>query len=158
MGEQILIIGVVGGGSCSEGIYQMAEKVGEEIAKRGAYLICGGRGGVMEAACKGAKSAGGITIGILPGSEREQANPWIDIPIVTGLGQARNLIIVKSAQAIISINGKFGTLSEIAFALKEGIPIVGLKSWEISEKIIVVRTPEEAVREVFKRRATRFRN
>lgn len=142
-----MVIGVVGSGSCSERIYEIAEKVGREIAKRGAFLICGGKGGVMEAACKGAKERGGITIGVLPGSDSSQLNRWVDIPIVTGLGQARNLIIIKSSQAIIAIDGGFGTLSEVAFALKEGLPVVGLESWAISEEITVLNSPQEAVRE-----------
>ncbi len=144
-----LIVGVVGGGSCSKRLKRIAEQVGEGIATRGAYLICGGKGGIMEAACKGAKKAGGTTIGLLPGSNRSEANRWVDIPIATGLGQARNLIIVKSSQAIISIDGKFGTLSEVAFALKGGVPVVGLESWAVSEQIVMAKTPEAAIEKAF---------
>lgn len=149
MSEDRSIVGVVGGGSCSGQLKRIAEQVGEGIATRGAYLICGGKGGVMEAACRGAKRAGGTTIGLLPGFHRSEANRWVDIPITTGLGQARNLIIVRSSQAIISINGEFGTLSEVAFALKEGVPVVGLETWEVSEQIVAAETPEEAVEKAF---------
>ncbi len=97
-------------------------------------MICGGLGGVMEAACKGARAQGGITIGILPGNDRYQANPYVQIPIVTTLGYARNVIVAKSAQAVIAIDGEYGTLSEIAYALQDGIPVVGLNTWSLSLK------------------------
>jgi uncharacterized protein (TIGR00725 family) len=114
-------------------------------------LICGGRGGVMETACRGAKSAGGLTIGILPGTNPRKANPYVDIPIVTGIGEARNAIITRTAQAVIAIGGSYGTLSEIAFALSFGTPIVGLGTWEVQREghpdapIEYAATPEEAV-------------
>ncbi len=97
-------------------------------------MICGGLGGVMEAACKGARAEDGITIGILPGNDRYQANPYVQIPIVTGMGYARNVIVAKSAQAVIAIDGEYGTLSEIAYALQSGVPVVGLNTWSLSLK------------------------
>ncbi len=138
-------IGVLGGNIISADIAALAEEVGREIARRGAVLVCGGRGGVMEAACKGAKSERGLTIGILPGDLRSEANPYVDIPIITGMGVARNAIVVKSSQAVIAIDGRYGTLSEIAFALQLGIPVIGVKTWEISDEIHVAATPREAV-------------
>lgn len=141
----ISCIGVIGGNQASDEILKLAEQVGDEIAKSGFVLICGGRGGVMEAACRGAKKAGGITVGILPGDTRQQANGFVDIPIVTGLGIGRNIIVVRSSQAIIALDGKYGTLSEIAHALRLGIPVIGLKTWQISEDINTVNNPKEAV-------------
>lgn len=148
------IVAVVGASNCSGRPHQveMAEAVGHALAEAGAILICGGRGGVMAAACRGAKSAGGLTIGVLPGDSTAEANPYVDIPIVTGIGEARNIIIVRTAHAVIAVGGEFGTLSEIAFALKLGRPVVGLGTWELSKEgrlvqdILVVSTPEEAVR------------
>ena len=148
------IVAVVGASDCSGRPHQveMAEAVGHALAEAGAILICGGRGGVMAAACRGAKSAGGLTIGVLPGDSAAEANPYVDIPIVTGMGEARNIIIVRTAHAVIAVGGEFGTLSEIAFALKLGRPVVGLGTWELSKEgrlvqdILVASTPEEAVR------------
>lgn len=148
------IIGVIGGASCSQEIYQLAVEVGKGIAKSGNILICGGLGGVMEAACKGAKSVGGLTIGVLPGRLKSEANPWVDIPIITGMGVARNVIVVRSSDSIIAIDGEYGTLSELAIAANIGVPIVGLKTWEVKTTgregaltlpIKRVNTPEEAV-------------
>ena len=145
-------IAVIGGGQPSPQEAQLAEEVGRELAKRGAILICGGLGGVMEAACKGAQSEGGVTIGILPGESRQAANPYVQIPIVTGIGHARNLAVVKSAQAVIAIGGSYGTLSEIGHALRSGIPVIGLNTWSLSRNgqqdnsIILAQNPAEAVR------------
>jgi uncharacterized protein (TIGR00725 family) len=125
-------IAVIGGGQCSAEETGLAEAVGRELARRGAILVCGGLGGVMKAACKGARSGGGTTIGILPGDSRRQANPYVQVPIVTGIGEARNAIVVKSAQAVIAIGGSYGTLSEIGFALKRDIPVIGLNTWSLS--------------------------
>jgi hypothetical protein len=114
-------------------------------------LICGGRGGVMQAACQGAKEAGGLTVGILPGVDRGGANPFVDVPVVTGLGEARNTIIVRTADAAIAIHGGYGTLSEIALARKMGRPVVGLSTWELRQDsqpvkaVIQASTPVEAV-------------
>ncbi len=145
-------IGVIGSSQCSPEIAEMAEKVGEEIAKAGAVLVCGGLGGVMEAAARGAKRAGGKTIGILPGFSKEEANRYIDFFIVTGLSQARNAVVVRSSDAVIAVEGGFGTLSEIALALNIGVPVIGINTWELerrgekAKEIIRVRTPQEAVR------------
>jgi uncharacterized protein (TIGR00725 family) len=146
-----MFIAVVGGAQCSREEAKLAEAVGVELAKRGAILICGGLGGVMAAAGKGARSAKGKTVGILPGYTREEANPYVDIPVVTGMGEARNVIVVNSAQAVIAIGGKFGTLSEIAYALRNNIPVIGLNTWSLSKKgrsvrsIIAAQNPKEAV-------------
>lgn len=139
------IIGVIGGSVCSKEIEKIAFEVGERIAKNGAILVCGGLGGVMKAAAKGAKSAGGTTIGILPTQTKKDANPYIDIPIVTGMSIARNVIVVRSSDAVIAIDGRYGTLSEIAIALNLGIPVIGLKTWDIKAPIKIAKTPEQAV-------------
>jgi hypothetical protein len=146
MNEMLIQIGVIGAGQCSKEIEQLAEEVGKEIARNKATLVCGGLGGVMEASAKGAKQEGGNTVGILPGVSFEDANPFIDIPIVTGLSHARNVLVVRSSHALIAIEGGYGTLSEIAIALKIGKPVVGLRTWKISEEIITVETPQEAVK------------
>ncbi len=143
------IIGVIGAANASEKEKRTSEEVGFLIAEKDCFLLCGGMGGVMEAACRGAKSVGGTTIGILPGPESSSANRFIDIPIVTGMGEARNVIVAKSSHSIIAIGGSFGTLSEISFALKSGIPVIGLDTWDVSEEIIKCETPEEAVRTAF---------
>jgi len=144
-------IAVIGGGQCSKEETRLAEEVGRQLAKRGAILVCGGLGGIMEAACKGASLEGGTTIGILPGDRSQTANPYVQIPIVTGLGEARNVIVVKSAQAVIAIGGSYGTLSEISHALQSGIPVIGLNTWSLSrngqqdKSIIPAQSPTEAV-------------
>jgi uncharacterized protein (TIGR00725 family) len=146
-----VFIAVIGGSTCSEREARLAEEVGTELAGRGATLICGGLTGVMAAACKGARSAGGTTVGILPGNRREEANPYVDIPIVTTIGEARNVIVVCSGQAVIAICGEYGTLSEIAHALRNEIPVVGLNTWSLSKNgqldssIIVARNARDAV-------------
>ena len=136
-------IGVIGSGDCSEEEYSLAFEVGREVARRGFYLVCGGLSGVMEASAKGAFMEGGLTIGILPGDKKD-ANPYIKIPIPTGLGEGRNLIIVRLSDALIAIGGEYGTLSEIAFALKLKKPVIGLRTWDI-EGIIRAESPEDAV-------------
>ncbi|MCK5551860.1 MAG: TIGR00725 family protein [Deltaproteobacteria bacterium] len=142
-------IGVIGASRCSPEIAELAEEVGREIGKRGAVLICGGLGGVMEFASKGVKEAGGLTIGILPGRSREEANRYIDVPIVTGMGHARNVIIAHSSDSIIAISGEHGTLSEIAIGLKLKKTIIGLNTWDI-EGVIKVKTAAEAVENVMR--------
>lgn len=139
------IIGVIGGGRASDEIYTLAHSVGKRIAERDATLICGGLRGVMEAACKGAKAAGGRTIGVLPGLHASDANRFVDVPIVTGLADARNVLIVRTAHAVIAVGGEFGTLSEMAFSLKFGVPLIGLRSWSFSDRIHPVETADEAV-------------
>lgn len=135
-----IFIAVIGGYPCTSEEALKAEAVGRELARQGAILVCGGEGGVMEAACKGAQSEGGITIGILPGDSRRSANKYVSIPIITGIGSARNLIVVKSAQAVIAIGGGYGTLSEISFALKNGLSVIGLKTWSFSRNDQVDRS------------------
>ncbi len=144
-----IIIGVIGGNVCTPKIEKTAEEVGRLIAQRGGIVICGGLGGVMEAAAKGAKEAGGTTIGVLPGANPDDANKYIDIPIPTGIGYARNVIIVNASQAVIAVDGKYGTLSEIAFCLQLGVPVVSLFSWDIDESIITADNPEQAVNIAF---------
>jgi uncharacterized protein (TIGR00725 family) len=151
-----IYIGVIGDGECSEGVARIAYEVGRRIGEGGAVLVCGGRGGVMEAAARGAKSAGGLTVGILPGVSREEANPYVDIPIVTGMRDARNVIIARSCQVLIAVGGMFGTLSEIALACKFGVPVVGLCTWTIDRPglthppIVEAKDPEEAVEAAFR--------
>ena len=147
-----MIIAVIGGDSPPPEGLPLAEQVGRQVAERGHVLICGGRGGVMEAACRGARQAGGHTIGVLPGPDRSDANPNVEFPIVTNLGAARNAIVVLSADAVIAVDGSYGTLSEIALALVHGKPVVGLATWRVSDSagvedrgIMHVDDPVEAV-------------
>ena len=147
----VTLIAVVGGSQCGPEEAKIAEELGRLLGGKGVALVCGGLGGVMEAACRGAKAAGGVTVGVLPGDSRSAANSYVDVPIVTGMGPARNVIIVKSAQAIIAVDGSYGTLSEIAHALQNGIPVIGLGTWSMSMKgepdegIIPADSPENAV-------------
>ena len=146
-----MIISVIGSNEPSADVADLAEKVGKELGKRGIALVCGGHDGVMEAACKGAKSEGGTTIGILPGSDPASANRWVDIPICTGLANGRNVIVVKSGRAVIAVGGAYGTLSELGHALAENIPVVGLETWELARQgtpdssIILATDPLDAV-------------
>ncbi|MDQ3785328.1 MAG: TIGR00725 family protein [Actinomycetota bacterium] len=127
-------IGVVGSGDPSPKEAALAEEVGSAIASAGALLLCGGLGGVMEAACRGAKSAGGTTVAILPGASRGDANPYVDVAIATGMGEMRNALLVRACDALVAVAGEFGTLSEMAFALKTGVPVVGMATWELSRE------------------------
>jgi uncharacterized protein (TIGR00725 family) len=127
-----------------------ADAVGALVAKHGAVLVCGGLGGVMDAACRGAKEAGGTTVGILPGTEG--GNPYLDISIRTGLGHARNILVVLSADAVIAVGGSYGTLSEIALALRTGRPVYGINTWDI-EGVLSCSSPEEAVTQAVHNRA-----
>ena len=146
-----LFVAVIGASKASKEEAKCAEQVGRELALKGAVLVCGGLGGVMEAACRGAAKAGGLTVGILPGDSRQTANPWVQIPVVTTLGYARNVAVVRSAQAVIAIGGAYGTLSEIAFALQAGLPVVGLGTWSMSQNgkadtaVMRAASPKEAV-------------
>ena len=149
------IIGVFGTGSVTEADkeWQAALSVGRLLAEKGCIILTGGLGGVMTAASRGAREAGGVTVGILPGSRGTgPANPYVDIPLYTGMGQARNVINVKSCRAVIAVGGEYGTLSEIALALKEGIPVILLDSWSLvapgggtPAPLSVAQTPREAV-------------
>src|SRR3954453_21466397 len=137
-------VAVVGPGEANPEELAAAEGVGAELAGRGAIVVCGGLGGVMEAACRGAKGAGGTTVGILPGSDRWAANPHVDVALPTGLGEARNALVVRAADVLIAVGGAYGTLSEIALALKGGKRVVGLGTWEI-DGVEAVSAPDEAV-------------
>jgi uncharacterized protein (TIGR00725 family) len=134
-----------------------AEAVGRLIARAGAVLVCGGLGGVMEASCRGAAAEGGLTVGILPDLDRRRANPYLTYSIPTGMGEMRNTLLVRAADAVIAVAGEFGTLSEIAFALKTGVPVVGMDTWELAkaggrsvEAFARATTPEEAVAEALR--------
>ncbi len=147
-----MIIAVVGSGVASDELCALAEEVGREVARQGAVLVTGGREGVMAAASRGAHDEGGITVGILPGTDARDANPWVEIPIATGMGQARNVVVVTSANAVIAVGGEYGTLSEIAHALKIGKPVIGLHTWELAkgftqqdEGVVLATSPQEAV-------------
>lgn len=137
-------IAVVGPGEATAAELSAAEAVGDELARAGAVLVCGGLGGVMEAACRGAREAGGTTIGILPGADRAAANPFVDVAIATGLGEARNALVVRSADVLVAVGRGYGTLSEIALALKARKPVVALDSWDI-DGVESAATPEQAV-------------
>ena len=146
------VIGVIGEAQATEENYGHAYEVGKLVASSGAALVCGGLSGVMEAACKGAKEAGGMTIGITPSPDKSSANSYVDIIIPTGMGYARNVIVVRSADAIIAIGGRFGTLTEIGYALDARIPVIGLNTWHLKDyngnitSIKYTKSPEEAVR------------
>ena len=138
------IIGVIGSGSADKDLLALAEAVGRLIALHGSVLICGGLGGVMEAAARGANAVGGITVGILPGLDKNAANPYISVPVATGLGEIRNAVIVRSSDVLIAIGGEYGTLSEIAFGLKTGKTVIGIETWDI-KGIIKASGAEDAV-------------
>ncbi|MDD5765691.1 MAG: TIGR00725 family protein [Candidatus Marinimicrobia bacterium] len=142
------IVAVIGGRLCDEEIRQFAYLVGKGIAERGAILLCGGKSGVMEAACHGAYDAGGLTMGILTGEDDSEANSFVKIVIPTGIGVARNSIIIRTCDAAIAVGGKYGTLSEIAYCLEFEKPVCSLKSWEI-DSVVQVKTPEDALDFVF---------
>jgi uncharacterized protein (TIGR00725 family) len=142
------LIAVIGGRKAPTKLLRTAEEVGRNIALRGAVLVCGGLGGVMEYASKGAKSANGTTIGILPHDKTGGENPFIDIPVATGMGMGRNVIIARTADAFVAVGGEYGTLSEIAFALQIGKPVIGIGSWEI-KGMIPADDAADAVNKVF---------
>jgi uncharacterized protein (TIGR00725 family) len=156
MTDREIIIAVIGTRQPSPEESKLAEEVGRELAKNGVALICGGLGGVMEDACRGACAEGGLTIGVIPGDDRKSANHYVQIPIVTGIGYARNVIIVKSAQAIIAVGGGYGTLTEIGYALDSKKPVIGLKTWKFSrnnqmdKSIIRAHNAMEAVSKALK--------
>ena len=144
------LIAVIGAGSCDRKIYELAESVGKEIAIREGIVVCGGLFGVMEACCKGARSAGGLTIGILPGISIDEANDFVDFPIATGQGISRNAIIAHTGRAAIAVDGKYGTLSEIGFFMQLEKPVIGLETWDVSDDIVRAATPAQAVDQAFK--------
>ena len=148
----MVYVAVVGSGVDDVATNAAAEIVGRGLARAGAVLVCGGLGGVMAAACRGARAEGGRTVGLLPGLRREDANEWVDVAIATGLGEARNAVIVTAADAVIAIGGEHGTLSEIAMALKTGVPVVGVDTWQLTQPsgephdgIVRAPTAEDAV-------------
>jgi uncharacterized protein (TIGR00725 family) len=149
--KQKLKIGVLGPHDCSAEERSLGFEVGAEIARNGATLVCGGLGGMMEAAAEGAKSKQGVTVGILPGDKASHANEFIDIALPTGLGPIRNALIVRACDAVIAIRGGYGTLSEIAFALRLNVPVIGLQTWSLVQNgktdpgIHMAKTPKEAV-------------
>ena len=146
-----MIIAVIGSAEANEELVKLATKVGYELARNGVMIVCGGLGGVMTAVCKGAKEAGGLTIGILPGNDPNSANEFVDIPICTGMSYARNVIVVKTGLSVIAVGGAYGTLSEIGHALGEDIPVIGLKTWDFTQENLDnklftnAQSPSEAV-------------
>jgi uncharacterized protein (TIGR00725 family) len=140
-------VAVVGPGDASAAELEDAEAVGRGLAEAGATLVCGGLGGVMAAACRGAVGAGGMTVGILPGSDRAAANEWVRVAIPTGIGELRNGLVVRAADVVVAVGGAYGTLSEVALALKTGVPVIGLGTWEI-DGIEVVDSAEGALRAI----------
>lgn len=137
-------VAVVGPGEATGEQQRCAEAVGRGLALAGVVLVCGGLGGVMAAACRGAAGAGGTAVGILPGSDREAANEWVSVALPTGLGELRNGLVVRAADAVIAVGGAYGTLSEIALALKTGVPVVGVGSWPI-DGVEAVESADDAV-------------
>jgi uncharacterized protein (TIGR00725 family) len=158
MREVAAYVAICGPDPASPDVLRDAEAVGRALARAGAILVCGGHGGAMEAASKGAHGAGGTIVGILPGRSRADANPYVTVAIPTGMGELRNGLLVRAADAVIAIAGEFGTLSEIALALKAGVPVVGLHTWDLTKRgapvdpdpIVRVASPEEAVREALR--------
>ncbi|MFH0844031.1 MAG: TIGR00725 family protein [Pseudomonadota bacterium] len=140
-----IYVGIIGAGDCPGSIYETARKVGYRIGQKGWVLVCGGLGGVMEGAARGCREAGGMSVGILPGLERASANPYIQVALTTGLGDGRNLLVVRAADVLVAIAGGYGTLSEIGFALKTGKPVIGLHTWERIEGIRYVSDPGEVI-------------
>ena len=146
--ERTEYVGVIGAGECPDTVYGLAKEVGYAIGKRGWMLVCGGLGGVMEGAAKGCHEAGGVTVGLLPGLEKISANPYITVPIPTGLGEGRNLVLVRTADVLISIAGGYGTLSEIALALKMNKVVIGLETWKDIRGVRYVSNPKDAIHSV----------
>jgi len=144
------IIAVIGGTEASAEHLRIAEEIGSLVAKRGAVLVTGGMGGIMTAASKGASQSNGLVIGILPTAEKESANPYVDIPIVTGIGHARNFIIARTCDCAIAIDGKYGTLTEIAFCLMYNVPVIGVDTWQIEGPITRAKDAADAVELAFK--------
>ncbi len=142
--ERKPVIAVIGASKCSKKLRDMAALVGKSVAENGGIVVCGGMGGIMEGAARGAKEAGGITIGILPSDKKEDANEFIDYVIPTGFGEARNIMVVRSADAVVAFPGKYGTLSEMAFALLAGKPVISISAWKLGDEIRQVENPVEA--------------
>lgn len=147
-------VAVIGPGDATSQQTRNAEEIGRKLAEGGAIVVCGGLGGVMEAACRGASGAAGTTVGLLPGTDRDSANEWVQIAIPTGLGELRNGLVIRAADTVIAVGGAYGTLSEIALALRAGIPVIGLNTWEI-EGIERVESADDAVSRALHRAAGR---
>jgi hypothetical protein len=150
------VVGVIGGHSCTQEVEQLAQDLGKNLAKVVDILVCGGLSGTMKAVCSGFKAGGGLTIGIIPSYDKNDANPFVDIAIPTGLGLARNVLVVKSADVVVALPGEAGTLSEIAYCIQFGIPIISLKSWDI-KGVIKAKTVSQTIEKVkilLKERAT----
>lgn len=148
----IKIVGVIGSSKAEPELLKLAEEVGAEIARNGAAVVCGGLSGVMEAVCRGARREGGLTIGIIPSDDKRDANQYVQIPIVTGMGMGRNVMLVKTADVLIAVGGEFGTLSEIAHALNIGKKVIGLRTWKLERahsrtipNLVEVDSPKKAV-------------
>ncbi|MEY2512830.1 MAG: hypothetical protein QOJ89_188 [bacterium] len=138
-------VAVVGAGnSAPADVLARAEEVGALLAQRGAVVVTGGLGGVMEAVCRGARAAGGVSLGILPGDDRSAANDFVTVAVATGMGELRNGLVVRAADAVIAVGGAYGTLSEIALALKTGTPVVTMESWDLPD-VVTAASPAEAV-------------
>ena len=147
-------VAVIGPGDATSQQTRAAETIGRDLADGGAILVCGGLGGVMAAACHGARAAAGVTVGFLPGTDRSSANEWLQIALPTGMGELRNGLVIRAVDAVIAVGGAYGTLSEIALALRTGVPVIGLETWEI-EGIERVGSPGEAVQRALQRAAGR---
>ncbi len=156
MANDRLYISVIGAGVADARAQELASEIGRRIAGAGAVLVCGGMGGVMEAACRGAREAGGSTLGILPGLDRGEGNPYLDFTVLTGIGHARNLAVASSGDAVIAVGGEFGTLSEIGLARKTGRPVILLDSWQIRRDgalpagVIEAASPGDAVKQALR--------
>jgi uncharacterized protein (TIGR00725 family) len=148
------VVSVIGGHNCNSKVEQGAKELGKKLAKVADYLVCGGLGGVMKAVCQGFKARNGVTIGIIPSYDKKDANKYVDIVIPTGLGLARNVLVVKSADVVVALPGKAGTLSEIAYCLVFGIPVISVDSWDIPGVIKVknINQAVEKTRELLKER------
>ena len=140
------VIAVVGAGKCSKKLRDMAAEVGKYVAENGGVIVCGGLGGIMEGAARGAKEAGGATIGILPTENKDDANEYIDYVIPSGFGEARNMLVIRTADVVVAFPGKFGTLSEMAFAMQAKKPVISVNAWKLGEDIKQVESAEQAAK------------
>jgi len=142
--ERKPVVAIIGASKCSKKLRDMAAEAGRYVAEQGGVVVCGGLGGIMEGAARGAHEAGGTTIGILPSSEKEDANEFIEFVIPTGFGEARNVMVVRAADAVIAFPGKYGTLSEMALALRDKKPVISISAWKLGDEIIQMDDPKEA--------------